>query len=890
MIWLYIFAFFLSVILLVMISAGTKRYNNTFYILCAATIVVVDFGYWQRAAAKNLWEALLANRISYLDGTFLTFFMLLALAEFCGIRIPKWLLGVLFSMSSFVLGLVFTGGYQGIYYKEVSMIRLHGISSLEKVYGPAHTFYYILLGIYVLLMTGILLYAVFHKERYSYINILLFFCIVFSCVLVYVVEILADLDITLLPFAYVLMEVFLYLLFRRMNMYDITANAANVRNEKGQYAYIVFNAARKFMGCNEKAEEFFEELGRQKIDYLFPKSETFLYEEFDRWIYDFERGNASSKYIERDGRILYCTLNHFKEGQRGKRHGYLIEVYDDTGRQNHMREIQQMNEKLSRLAEEADKANRAKSEFLASISHELRTPINAVLGLDEMILRETMEPETRIYAENIRTAGDSLLFTVNDLLDISKIEQGKMKIEHLPYSLKDCIMDVLMIILPKAEEKSLSFYIHVEEDVPVNYYGDFMRLKQIFMNLLTNAVKYTERGRIELSVRQEKREGSLSGLLVSVKDTGIGIREEDMDSLFQEFKRFDERKNRDIEGTGLGLSITSNLLALMGSDLKVQSVYGEGSEFSFLLEQECAGDEVMGAFFQKDIVSLQKEAAGRLSMKNEKYHACFTAPDARLLLVDDNKMNLYVLRNLLKTTEIRTDTVMSGAEAIHKIAEQRYDVILMDHLMPEMDGVETLQRMRKEPGNHLEDTAVIMVTANAVSGSEESYLKAGFDDFMVKPVKGELLENMLLKYLPSEKVKRENRKKSGLNEPEEKGRELKRVFGEEIEVREGLAYANGDYKFYTELLKIFAGEYEEKHLELQEALKALETSASYRSFTRLVHDLKGEARGIGAFMLGELFYSLEQAGKQEEKDSILLQMPETIEKYEKVVRLIKKAV
>ena len=233
---------------------------------------------------------------------------------------------------------------------------------------------------------------------------------------------------------------------------------------------------------------------------------------------------------------------------------------------------------------------------------------------------------------------------------------------------------------------------------------------------------------------------------------------------------------------------------------------------------------------------------------------------------------------------------MNGAEAIHKIAEQRYDVILMDHLMPEMDGVETLQRIRKETGNHLEDTAVIMVTANAVSGSEESYLKAGFDDFMVKPVKGELLENMLLKYLPAEKVKRENREISGFNEKEENGRELKRVFGEEIEVREGLAYANGDYKFYTELLKIFAGEYEEKHLELQKALKALETSASYRSFIRLVHDLKGEARGIGAFMLGELFYSLEQAGKQEEKDSILLQMPETIEKYEKVVRLIKKAV
>ena len=891
MIWLYIIAFILSIILLAMICEGTKRYNNTFYILCAVTIVVVNFGYWQRAAAKNLWEALLANRISYLDGPFLTLFMLLTLAKFCDIRIPKWLIGIFVCLSMGVLSLVFTGGYQGAYYKEVSLIRLHGISSLEKVYGPAHVFYYALLGIYVLLMAGVLLYAVWNRERFSYINTFFFFGIVFSCVLVYVIEVIFSLDVTLLPFAYVFMEIFLYFLIRRMNMYDISANAANVRDEKGQYGYIAFSASRKYMGCNEKAGEFFEELRKQRIDYLFPSSEKFLYEEFDRWIYDFERGAVASKYLERNGRILYCTLNYFKEGNRGRRSGYLVEVFDDTQRQKHIKKMREMNEKLAKLAEEAEKANQAKSEFLANMSHEIRTPINAVLGLDEMILRETEDSEIRIYAENIRTAGDALLFTVNDLLDFSKIEQGKMEIDHSLYSLKDCILDVLQIVFQRIEEKGLSLVLGIDEKLPVRYYGDVMHLKQILMNLLTNAVKYTEKGTITLSVSicdhgKGKEDDRFAGLLFSVKDTGRGIRKADQKLLFKAFKRFDEKKNNGIEGTGLGLSITSNLLMLMGSALQVESEYGKGSDFFFELRQEHDGEERMGDFFEKDIYTLQKEANSRETFQVEKYQAGFTAPEAEVLLVDDNKMNLYVFQKLLKSTEIQPDTAVNGKEAIQRIKEKSYDIILMDHLMPEIDGVETLEKMRAEDGNPLGDAKVIMVTANAVSGSEEIYKKAGFDDFMVKPVSGKGLEKILFQYLPAEKV----RKVSGQISETKKERMFAggglAVLSKKIQIQNGMAYANQDKEFYLELLKIFAGEYRGKRKELEKYILQIEKSSFYQSFIRLVHDLKGEARGIGAFSLGEMFFRLEKAGKSEDKDRILSGLPETLKEYEQVVQLI----
>lgn len=386
-------------------------------------------------------------------------------------------------------------------------------------------------------------------------------------------------------------------------------------------------------------------------------------------------------------------------------------------------------------------ANEAKGKFLANMSHEIRTPINAVLGMDTMILRESTEPKIREYAFDIQNAGQSLLSLINDILDLSKIESGKLELVPHEYDLGRLIHDTINMIGAKADSKGLALDTEIDTQLPSKLYGDGTRLRQVLINIMNNAVKYTEKGSVTMSVSGIQTEGMLD-LTFHVKDTGIGIREEDMPKLFAEFERIEENRNRNIEGTGLGMSITTQLLSLMDSRLEVDSVYGEGSDFYFTVRQKIIDAAPVGDLTEQ----IKKQADGY------SYQESFTAPDAVVLVTDDNAMNRKVFINLLKSTGIQMDEASSGMECIEMTGEKQYDIVFLDHMMPDLDGIETLHRIVSDNDNPNRNSPFIALTANAIVGAKEMYLSEGFDDFLSKPIDPDELEKMIVAKLPDDKV------------------------------------------------------------------------------------------------------------------------------------------
>ncbi len=408
-----------------------------------------------------------------------------------------------------------------------------------------------------------------------------------------------------------------------------------------------------------------------------------------------------------------------------------------VAKMGNMAVINRQYDQIKEAKEEAELANNAKSKFLAQMSHEIRTPINAVLGMDEMILRESSDPEIRGYAADIYTAGQTLLSLINDILDSSKIDSGKMEIVPVEYELSTLIRDLVNMISQRAQAKDLNLVVEVDPDLPKKLFGDDVRVRQVVTNILTNAVKYTEAGTVWLRVGG-RREGDKLSMHIEVEDTGMGIKEEDIPKLFEAYRRIEEGKNRKIEGTGLGITITVQLLKLMGSELKVHSIYGKGSKFYFDVYQGIVDPTAIGAF----------DATASRSSEFTIDDGAFTSPDANILVVDDNAMNRKVFRSLLKRSMARVSEAGSGREALEKVENERFDIVFMDHMMPEMDGIETMQRMREM--ECMNGIPIYVLTANAVTGAKEEYLALGFDGYLAKPVAAGKLEEALRESLPDE--------------------------------------------------------------------------------------------------------------------------------------------
>jgi len=564
--------------------------------------------------------------------------------------------------------------------------------------------------------------------------------------------------------------------------------------------------------------------------------------------------------------------------------------------------------KLSEAVNVAVAADKAKSRFLAQMSHEIRTPINAVLGMNEMILRESKDKDILDYSESIAASGRNLLTIINSILDFSKIEDGKMEIIPIEYDLASVINNLVNSVRARAETKELELKVVVDRKLPSVLYGDDVRISQVVMNLLTNAVKYTERGSVTMTVMEKERAAGNILIEVVVADTGIGIRKEDMGRLFESFGRLDEKRNRSIEGTGLGMAIVTALLDMMDSKLEVESEYGVGSRFSFILRQKIVDETPIG-----DYTARYFKSAGQMREKPYVY-----APDARLLIVDDNEMNCKVVKNLLKRNGIVPELAFSGAEAITRIRQHYYHIVFLDHMMPVMDGVETLGKL-KEMDLVPEGTKIIVLTANAVVGAREKYLEEGFDDYLSKPVEIAELEEKLLEFLPPELITMktddtEDAEESSGPEPVTSPVFNKAVHDEADEVMEftpstgedkeevsevgddfmtlladhgydtaaALNYCGKDKDFYREVLAEFVQTYDERSTALEDFYEK-EDMKEYRT---LIHSLKSGAKTIGAEELSEMARKLEEASAEGNTGYVKKHHSECMELYKKSIKFL----
>ena len=697
-----------------------KPLHAYLFLSCLSTFVS-SLGYILQINSTTEESFITAVKFGYFGSVWIVLFAFFFIKELCGIYVPPWVSWLLIIVHLAIYAFIINLRGHELYYTDMKFVNDGVFPRLIHGNGVIH-------GIFILLQVSLIvlgvsrLYKQFKHEKNNR----------------------GRKRLILVFFAYFIESIFYAVqrtnIFEFTNDYDVTS----IGYLFGTVFMLIAILKYDLLGTGELAREFMIDRLSEGIVVVDRYGEVSYYNDFAKDLYpelvyeplmvvdEVEQAISAGENITINDRIYSPEVNEliYKDESLGK----IYALVDDTDHYLYMDE-------LKKQKEIDDSASEAKSRFLANMSHEIRTPINAVLGMDEMILRESRERSIRSYAADIMSAGRTLLSLINDILDFSKVEEGKMEIIPVQYDLSSMINDIVNMTRDRAVKKGLRFDVDVDRHIPHFLIGDEIRIRQCALNILSNAIKYTEEGSVCFKVSYEKKDDR--GILLDflVKDTGIGMKEEEIEKLFSPYHRLDEKRNRTIEGTGLGMSITRELLNLMGGELSVKSEYGSGSEVSFHVKQIVTSWEEIG-----DYASRFEESIRNLSEYRELFHA----PDARILVVDDTEINLSVIQSLLKMTRVKIDTATSGRDALTLALTNSYDLMLIDHMMPGMDGIETLKRLKEKGKN--QSTPAVALTANAISGAREMYIEAGFTDYMSKPVDGDRLELMLYKLLPKEKL------------------------------------------------------------------------------------------------------------------------------------------
>ncbi|MCR4787589.1 MAG: response regulator [Lachnospiraceae bacterium] len=837
---------------------------HSFLFLYLIANIANQAGYLFEMTAKTSEEAYLATRLLYLGKVFIPIGMIIFILHFCRINIPQWLSALLISLHALMWMVIATNDYHHLFYSTITFVNSGMFPHNSYGHGPLYFIYQATSPIYAIIdiVFAIKLRKEFQRnetKRHFLIFILAPLLPLIGFVF-FLFGVTNGYDTTNLGFF--LASILLMCAFFRFDLIDTEDMFRNRVIDSLNDGILATGYNGKLVYYNNRARG------------LFPGMLVAGKTDENSGIIKDLRNKAERKERIKIGDCVYGIV--VKEVVRDDLFTGRLYILDDVT--DSVKYTKQLEEEKER----ANAANEAKSRFLSNMSHEIRTPMNAIVGMTDIILRDELPDSDKEYLENIRNSGNALIDIINDILDFSKIESGRMEIMESPYEPLTLVNDLKMIFITRIGDKPLRLNYDIDYKLPARLMGDQVRIRQIIINLVNNAIKFTEVGYVRLKVSADRVSDDEIKLNISVKDSGLGIREEDMERLFDSFTQVDSIKNHSKEGTGLGLTITKQLVELMGGKISVESAYGSGSEFFVTIPQKIV-DETPATEF-----NYQKE---------DKENVHFIAPEAEILVAEDNEINVKVIMGLLEPLKMNIDVAENGLTALRKITDRKYDLVLMDHMMPVMDGLEATSKIRERGGEYYEKLPIIALTANAVQGAREELLSAGMNDYVMKPVDIDELKYKIRKWLPADLVIDVSPEEyaaaasddayagtlagtdSG-NKDNERTGAPERDLGEKesdygyLDREIGLKHC-GSESLYNEVLRDFYKLIDNKAGRIE----ALYNENNLDEYTIEVHALKSVARMVGAEYLSGLALELEMAGKEENRALIDEKTPELLDRY-----------
>lgn len=811
------------------------RIKNTLHsslaMICFSTLIN-NIGYLLEMTSTTSEGCLYAIKFSYLGKALIPISLLVFTTELCDARIPDKILYFLLSVHVVTYLLVLTTEYHNLYYINFCFFNDGLFPTHSHDNGLWYTPYMLLLVLYMIYGITLLLRTLRHETepvlKKRLILVILSACSQFIFFALRLCGVSPYYDLTTL--GYTISGVLLFIALTKYDLMDTKFLAHQFIIDELSEAIIVTDHTKTITYMNAPAKKLFPDYANNGLSII------------SRIMVAYE---THSK-VEIDGRIYTPEITDLE--YKGVSQGNVYSLIDDTDDIMTATALRKANSEAQYERQRADEANRAKSAFLSNMSHEIRTPMNAIVGITEILLRDEHSPKTAEYLRNIQRSGDSLLSLINDILDFSKIESGKLDIIDTPYDPYVMLRDLKVIFLTRVGEKSLILDYDIDDKLPHALLGDSLRIRQIIINLMNNAIKFTDNGMVRLSIAVEPLEDNQIRLNVSVKDTGQGIREEDLSKLFQSFSQVNCIQNHSKEGSGLGLAICKNLIALMGGNISVQSTFGEGSTFSFDLVQKLVTEE--------DVAKYNRE---RIAEKS------FRASRAHILLVDDNEMNLTVALGLLEPLSMDIDTAVNGRDAIDKIKACHYDLVFMDHMMPVMDGLEATKELRAIDEEYYQKLPIIALSANAQKESIDAFIASGMNASVSKPIRMNEICRVLRDYLPAEYIEEV--------EPGEETYDSGSVpvaSDHDVPFKiDGLDTAEAMLNCGNEkLLMTLLADYYRLITPKADLIDSLLRDGDIKNYTIEVHALKSTSRMIGARELAEAFKQLEEYGHNEDTISI----------------------